>query len=503
MKPRLSLNIFSGMMSQVIGVAIGLIATPIIIRGLGESLYGLWSVSKAVVAWIAFINMMFSTATVRFVGQALGAGKQDEAREIQGAFQVWALWFGLLAACLLIGLSPFLAAHGMNIEAAYYSLAVRIFYVQAVFVFFEIFASVSRGVVGAYQRLDYFYAIRTISLACQSIGAAIWISNGQGIWVMVSWIAFMQMLEFMAFAISAQKFQGKRLKHFLSLKYIRKWGEQLYKYGSRLLSGYAAAQLMLPTSYLLISAFRPLEEVAYFTVLANLVRNVRTVATQIANAILPAASEKSGQSDEEGLRQLYLKGMKWSWLTMVPLGGMAIAFGSDFIGAWISPEFGVQVRPLVVPLVLGLCIFFLAGIPMVIAQGTGKAGAWAKASLVAGLLNVVFCVILIPKQGALGAANAMLGASSVLIVMQLFWVHTELKVPLLKLILALDIRVAIVTALSAWSVTTWIYLPKTLLGVLGSGMLCVLMMVILMPLWLPKPEQRWVLKRLGVGGGSL
>lgn len=501
MKPRLSLNIFSGVASQIVGVLIGLVATPIIINGLGDSLYGLWSVSKAVVAWIAFINMMFSTATVRFLGEALGQAKPDEARLIQRGYNSWAWLSAFVAAIILLLLAPLLS-QSIKIEPGYQSLAQRIFYVQAVFVFFEIVAAIPRGVVGAYQRLDVFYFIRTISLALQSIGSAFWVASGEGIWFMVSWIALIQATEFGAFTVYAGRLQNQSIFKGFDIQAARSRGQSLFRYGSRLVSGYAASQLMLPTSYLLISFFRPLEELAYFTVLANLVRNVRTVATQVAGAILPAASERAGKGDQAGLQDLFLKGIRWSWLAMVPLAVGAVGYGDVFIGAWINAEFGLQVKPLVVPLVLGLCLFFLAGIPMVIAQGIGKAGAWAKASLAAGVVNLVLGMVWIPMMGTVGAAWSLLLASVILLTIQSVWARGELGLRYGHLLKSVDLRVLLVSTLAVGLVRMALPEDPVIWEVLLFAGISGLLIITASPIWLPEEERQWVMKRIRKTGSK-
>jgi len=488
---RLGRNIVAGLIGQACGMATALLTAPIVIHGLGVSAYGLWNVATALGTWVGFVNMLFSTAVIRFVGEALGRGDTKAALEAHRAIRWMATAVSLSAAACLAGLAPWLAHHVLHVDVGQEGVATIVLEAQAVFTACQILAAVNSGVAVAHQRLDLYNLIRSLGAALQSGGAAVVVALGHGLIAVVWWVAAMQALEWWAFAWCARRLQPTRKTGRTRLDLVG-WFRQVLGYGGPLLSGYAASQLFLPTSRILIGTLRPVAEVAYFTIPASLAGNVRLISTHIAHAVLPATSEAVGQRDQSALRQLYLSGLRWSWLTMVPLAGLAIVLGRQFIAAWIGVEISLRVGPLIPWLVLGMSILFLGGIPEVLAQGIGRPGPWAVMSLGAGVVNVVLGWWWISQDGTLGATKALFAAGLILTLSLFVWARRMLRLGWMDYLRALDVRVLAVTAAVAAVLSKLVPASgASILTVVAWGLAGGMVILLAAPWWLHPDERAW------------
>ena len=87
----------------MLNVLIGIIYTPILLRYLGSSEYGVYSVATAVISFLTMLDLGFGQTLVRFYVKYRAEDQQQKADACAGAFLVMYLLLG--AAALAIGLS--------------------------------------------------------------------------------------------------------------------------------------------------------------------------------------------------------------------------------------------------------------------------------------------------------------------------------------------------------------------------------------------------------------
>lgn len=492
---KLPRNILSGFMGQFFSLAIAFVTTPILVHGLSASNYGLWNVAMAVGSWVGFINMVCSTSTIRFVGQALGKTSTQEISEATEAMRRWSLVLGALCCLTLALLTPWLSQNVLHLEPAQRSWAPKVLLLQAVFILFQVLTAVETGVIAADQRLDIVQLIRTGGAALQSVGAAGMVLLGQGVIAVAWWVSMMQALEWIATGVVARKLHP--VAAIPQTADMLLWGKKLFSFGAPLVAGYFAAQLFLPASRILLGILRPVAEVTHFAIPLALAINVKAISTHVASALFPAMAEQAGKKDFKSLRALYLKGLRWSWLAIVPPAGLAIALGGAFVSLWVGQEFGDAVAPIMPALVVGVNLYYFSAMPELAAQGMGRPGRWAVIIILAGLSNIAFGSWLITQRGVQGASEALVISGALLTGSLFVWMARVLGVTLGDYVRAFDLRVVAVTCVTASAAS---YFARNFSMTLGSiillGVLALSVIGLLMPVWLPKDERKWVVDRL-------
>ena len=74
--------------SQAIQILSGLIYTPIMLRLLGQSEYGLYQLVYSVVSYLSLLSFGFTASYMRFYSRAKAKKDEDEVSRLNGMFMV-------------------------------------------------------------------------------------------------------------------------------------------------------------------------------------------------------------------------------------------------------------------------------------------------------------------------------------------------------------------------------------------------------------------------------
>ena len=87
-----------------INAAVGLLYTPYMLRVMGQSEYGLFSLVASIIAYLTILDFGFGNAIVRYTAKLRAENKITEQYEMFGMFMILFSIIGLLAFCVGLGL---------------------------------------------------------------------------------------------------------------------------------------------------------------------------------------------------------------------------------------------------------------------------------------------------------------------------------------------------------------------------------------------------------------
>ena len=110
--------------SQAIQIFSGLIYTPIMLRLLGQSEYGLYQLVYSVVSYLSLLSFGFTASYMRFYSRAEAKKKEDEVSRLNGMFMVIFLVIsGICIVCGVVMVSNVRAIFGTGLTDAEYNTA--------------------------------------------------------------------------------------------------------------------------------------------------------------------------------------------------------------------------------------------------------------------------------------------------------------------------------------------------------------------------------------------
>lgn len=92
----------------VINVLVGIIYTPIMLRFLGQSEYGVYSVATAVISFLTMLDLGFGQTLVRFNVKYRAEGQQEKSERCSGTFLMMYLVLGVIALGIGFALNEYL-----------------------------------------------------------------------------------------------------------------------------------------------------------------------------------------------------------------------------------------------------------------------------------------------------------------------------------------------------------------------------------------------------------
>ena len=95
--------------SIILNMVVGLIYTPYMLRMLGQSEYGLYSLAASIIAYLTVLDLGFGNAIVRYTAKFRAEGKLKEQEEMFGMFFI--LYIGIGVIAMVIG-----SALSLNVE---------------------------------------------------------------------------------------------------------------------------------------------------------------------------------------------------------------------------------------------------------------------------------------------------------------------------------------------------------------------------------------------------
>ncbi len=207
---------------QLIVVLVGLYTSRVVLRTLGETDFGIYSIVAAVVIYLSFLKQALTNATYRFFTYDLGTGNEANlGKTFSMSMNVHLLLAALVVIILEIA-GP-IAVGKLNIPAERMGVAQLVFQFSLLNFVLEIIRTPYNSSIIAHEKMD-FYAVTSIVEAFLKLGMVF----------LLMWIAWDKLILYalMMCAIAVLLFFWYRiycLRHFPETHYHKVWDGNLVK----------------------------------------------------------------------------------------------------------------------------------------------------------------------------------------------------------------------------------------------------------------------------------
>jgi O-antigen/teichoic acid export membrane protein len=386
-------------------MVLSFLVTPVLIRHLGQSLYGLLLLIWSLAGVLGTLNLGLGEATLRYVARY--ADRQDIASVNRVVGSVLSL-FAVVCVVILAGMfagAPLVAAW-LNAPADQIGMMSWLLRLSAVSITFSIIMSVFGAIAPALQRYDINSKITMGSNLVRSSGYIALAVSGMGLVAFVVWDLMVTLVVFYLVVRAAKDLlPGLKVLPTFSLNGLREvLGYSVFSFLTFFLHKWhrEAGKLML-------ARFTGPTAVAYLATPDNLAQRFHEIIAGGIEATLPRFSAESRQAEIE---QLYWNatwtGLAMSAVVFVPF----VVLVPAFLGLWIDPDFAAHAG--LAGQLLGLYLIFQGGFtaPAAYFRGTGRPWFVTGIILLSLVITVASGAVLIPLYGPLGAAYAYLAGAT-------------------------------------------------------------------------------------------
>ena len=387
---------------------VGLLYTPFMLRMMGKSEYGLYSIAASVVSYLTILDLGFGNAIIRYTAKFRAEGKQEEQYEMFGMFFLLYCGIGLIA--LIVG--GILYLYTENIFEASMT-AIELNRTKMVLLLMVLNLSVSfpfslfGAIITAYERFVFLKVIAIVRLVLNTITMIVLLNFG--------YKAIAMVVVSTIFNVLTMGLNYWYCKHYLNVKlrfvkFKRAFLKDVSIYSFWIFLNAIMDRIYWSTGQFVLGAYAGTAVVAVYAIAISLEGMYMNFSTAISGVFLPRVTILAvRENDEKSLSDLFIKTGRIQFCIMILLLTGFFLFGRQFISLWAGEGYDdayiiamLFLVPLTIPLIQNLGITIL--------QARNQMKFRCLLYLVISLMSLGAQIPLSKYYGGIGCACAVAGA---------------------------------------------------------------------------------------------
>lgn len=413
-----------------LGSIIPFIYTPIMLRLLGQSEYGLYSLANSVVGYLSLLSFGLGSTIVRYVAKYRAEGNKEQEEKVVGLFI--SMYSALALLVLIVGwvisynVEPIFHRGLTKDEIEKITVLIRIMAFNTA-ISFPI--SVFGSIIMAHEKYIYRQAVNilsTIAAPCCNL-IALYLGFGSiGLSIVTTILQFMMLPLNAVYCFKVLQIRPKFRR--LPIQLIK----ELVQFSAFIFLGSVVDMLFWATDKVIIGMLASTAVVAVYNIGSSFNTMMTNISTAFSGVLTPKVTVMVTKDAHPGqLTELFIRVGRLQYLIIALALSGFIVFGKLFIILWAGLEYEnayyialVTLIPLAIPLIQN------TGLSIIVAQN--KHQFRSIVYLVIAIFNVISTYLTVPYWGALGAAVCS-GVSYVIgqgVIMNIYYYKvTKLDIP--------------------------------------------------------------------------
>lgn len=422
--PRLAKNSVYFAIRSVVSLAVMLLLTPYLIRGVGKDQFGIWALAGVMTSYAQLSDFGITESLVKYAAEYhAGRDSMNLNRLVNTALASY-LGLALVVGTVLFLSIPYVASALLKIPPALQQESTLIFrFAVIIFLTNMIFGVFASLIIGS-QQMGYSSFITSASMVLTAAGTVFFLENGWGLRGLVVNSALVA-----GVAITLNIVVARRLFPDLRFNFVQ-WVDramlrQIFCFSWKIQASSISQVLIFQLDRILLSRYLGLEAVAFYEVGSTAASYVRTFIAALFSPLSPAASEIHAKKEFSLLAGLYNRSFKFMAMLAIPFCLLVIVLAQPFVQMWMGEGFALAALTLQL-LLPAYLVNVLTGPGAFILNGINRPEVGMRSALFAGGLNLFLCTLLIQWLGYFGL---IVGISLSLIVSALYFIsmlHKEL-----------------------------------------------------------------------------
>lgn len=387
---------------------VGLVYTPFMLRMMGKSEYGLYSIAASIVAYLTVLDLGFGNAIVRYTAKYRAEGKQEEQHKMFGMFFLLYCLIGIVV--FIVGGVLYLNAEKIFDASMTVSELSRTKVILALMVAnlaitfpFSLFGSI----ITAYEQFVFQKVLNIVRIVLNTATMIVLLYLGYKAVAMVVVATIFNVLTL------ALNYWYCKSRLDVKLKFGKfQWGflKEVSIYSFWIFLNAIMDRIYWSTGQFVLGAFVGTAAVAVFAVAIQLEHMYMSFSTAISGVFLPKVTAMTvNDSDGKAISDLFIKTGRIQYCIMVLILSGFFLFGKQFIQLWAGNGYEdayiialLFFVPLTVPLIQNMGITIL--------QARNQMKFRSLLYLVISLISLGLQIPLAKFYGGIGCACAIAGA---------------------------------------------------------------------------------------------
>lgn len=402
---RIAKNSVFNLIRTCLSVPIMLIITPYVLGQLGTEEFGIWALVSVITSYAQLSDFGMTESLIRFTAEY--KAKEDAVSLnslLNTAMSVYAV-IGALFVVVFYLLLPFVIEKVLNIPAPLVAIAREVFFLAVVLFFFSMIMGVFGSLIIGFQRMGQSNIISLAATIMTAAGTFYFLNQGYGLRGLVYNNAIITLFTGGAHVFVAWRlFPSLRINPYRYFRFTML--KTIFAFSWKVQISILSQLFVYQLDRIFLSRYLGLSSVAAYEVANRLATQARTFLASIFTPIIPAASTLHAQDDSTRIVGLYNRAFKYLAVTTIPFSFLVISLAHPFVRIWLGEGFektAVTIQCLMAAYLVNL----VPGPGSFVLSGMNKPEITMKASVFAGGINLIGCIILVKTVGYYGVIIAI------------------------------------------------------------------------------------------------
>lgn len=398
-------------LSIILSTVVQLVYTPLLIRMLGQSEYGLYSLVSSVIGYLTVLDLGFGNAIVVFTAKYRANKQYEKEKKLHGMFLVIFCIIGLIAGLLGLLLYfnvPLLFGKTMTdieLHKAKIMMLILSFNLAVTFPF-----SIYSSIITAYEKFTFQKIMSILNTLLKPLLMIPLLFLGYKSITMTVVITVVNIIVLLSNYFYCKKKLGVNIKF---MGFDKKLFKTIFSYSFFIFLGVIVDKVNWNVDQFVLGAVSGTIAVSLYSVASQINTLFVNLSGAISGVLLPKMSKMIAKNvSNKEITNEFIKVGRIQYLIIFLMASGFTLFGKEFIMAWAGKDFATSYYIAVI-LILPLCVPLIQNLGISIMQAKNM---HKFRSILLALIAVANIFISIPLAKAYGGIGSAIGTSLSLII---------------------------------------------------------------------------------------
>ena len=392
----------------ILNMLVGLLYTPYMLRMMGQSEYGLYSLVASVISYLTVLDLGMGNAIVRYTAKFRAEGKTTEQYEMFGMFLVLYIVIGIIAFGAGLGLYfnvDTLFGATMTVVELYKARIMMLFLIFNLAVTFPM--SIFGSIITAYERFVFPKVVNIIRVV---LNTAIMICLLEMGYKAIAMVVLQTVFNILTLIINYIYCKYKLQIKIFFRKFNWSFLKEVAIYSFWIFLNVIMDRIYWNTGQFVLGAFVGTAAVAVFAIAIQLEHIYMQFSTAISTVFLPKVTGMVTKNDNrKEISDLFIKTGRIQYIVMSLILSGFIVFGRDFINLWAGEGYK-DVYIITLMFFVALLIPLIQNLGITILQARNQMKFRSLLYIGIAVVSLVFQIVLSKEYGGIGCAIGISGA---------------------------------------------------------------------------------------------
>ena len=392
----------------VLNALVGLLYTPYMLRMMGQSEYGLYSLVTSVIAYLTIMDFGFGNAVVRYTARFRAQGKKQEQSEMFGMFMVLYTIIGIIA--FVIGLILYYNVDALfgntmtmiELKKAKIMILILVFNLAITFPF-----SIYNSIITAYEDFIFQKVLNIIRIILNTVVMICLLKMGyKAIAMVIVHTVFNVLTLLLNYIYCVRKLKVKFIYKRFDFGFLK----EVAIYSFWIFLNAIMDKIYWSTGQFVLGAVSGTTAISVFAVGITLCGMYMSFSTAISSVFLPKVSGMVAiDSSDKEISDLFIRTGRIQYIVLAFILSGFIVFGKAFIRIWAGPEYD---DTYIITLLFFIALFIplIQNIGVTVLQARNQMKFRSVLYIIISIISLIFQIILAKKYDGIGCAVAISGA---------------------------------------------------------------------------------------------